>query len=223
MSADRGLRGYRVQDPERTLARRREIMLAMADVVSDKGYAETTLEDVAARMGTSRAVIYYQFRNKEDLYVELLVDAVAVATERLLAIVQRRLPPPQALFAALQDLVAVGSTPINHSTLRIGRPRTLSREAHHRIRAADREYESLLRGIIEEGIQSGDFKPVDPSFLTFTLIFSVNQSFALRRVPGRFAETLFDDTLPRMLMDSLLAHPCDYHAHSEAPAPRTLT
>ena len=77
-----GLRGYRVQDPAKTLARRREIMLAMAEVIIDKGYASATLEDVAARMGTSRAVIYYQFRSKEDLYAEICVEAVSNAMAR---------------------------------------------------------------------------------------------------------------------------------------------
>jgi hypothetical protein len=69
MAEEVGLRGYRVQDPARTQARRREIMLAMAEVIIEKSYASATLEDVATHMGTSRAVIYYQFRSKEDLLI----------------------------------------------------------------------------------------------------------------------------------------------------------
>ena len=135
MADEVGLRGYRVQDPAKTLARRREIMLAMAEVIINKGYASATLEDVATHMGTSRAVIYYQFRSKEDLYAEIVVEAVSRATERLEAILARNLPSEQALFAAISDLVEVGMEPLNRSTLVTGRPRTLTPESRARIKA----------------------------------------------------------------------------------------
>ena len=89
MAQDIGLRGYRIQDPEKMRSRRREIMLAAADVIWEKGYAATTLEDVAARLGVTRTVIYYQFRSKEDLYTEMCLEAVKDATARLNAIVER--------------------------------------------------------------------------------------------------------------------------------------
>src|SRR3990172_8648991 len=124
MAENIGLRGYRVQDPARAEARRREIMLAMADVILEKGYAAATLEDVAARMGTSRAVIYYQFRSKDDIYVDICVEAVANAATRLEAIVAREDPADATLYAVLHDLIEVGMEPLNHSTLVTGRPRS---------------------------------------------------------------------------------------------------
>src|SRR5690606_23183529 len=130
--------------PARTQARRREIMLAMAEVIIEKSYASATLEDVATHMGTSRAVIYYQFRSKEDLYAEIVVEAVSRATERLEAILERGLPPEQALYAAIEDLIEVGMEPLNRSTLLTGRPKALSSDARARIKFADRAYERLL-------------------------------------------------------------------------------
>jgi AcrR family transcriptional regulator len=219
MPDDIGLRGYRVQDPARASARRREIMLAMADVISDKGYAATTLEDVATRIGTSRAVIYYQFRSKEDLYVALVLDAVAFAADRLQAIIERNLPPDQTLRAALRDLIDVGSDPINRSTLMTGRPLSLAPASRRRIRTADREYESRFQAILEQGIEAGIFVPRDARFLMYTLIMTTNQSFILRR-SGRYDATLFSEDLPEMLLNSVLTHPCDYHPHGEAPPNR---
>ena len=115
MTEEVGLRGYRVQDPARTLARRREIMLAMAEVIIDKGYASATLEDVAAHMGTSRAVIYYQFRSKEDLYAEIVVEAVSHATARLESIVAKG-DPPERHSRSPPDLIAKSHGAANRST-----------------------------------------------------------------------------------------------------------
>lgn len=218
MTEEVGLRGYRVQDPARTLARRREIMLAMAEVIIEKGYASATLEDVATRMGTSRAVIYYQFRSKEDLYAEIVVEAVARATERLDAIMARGEPPERTLFAALKDLISVGMEPLNRSTLMTGRPRNLVDDARARIKAVDRQYERLLTEVIRAGIESGVFIDRDPRFLRYTLMFSVNGNFIWRRPDGPLKTDYILAELPHMLMNSVLAHPCDFHGHGEQAA-----
>ena len=222
MADEVGLRGYRVQDPAKTLARRREIMLAMAEVIIDKGYASATLEDVATHMGTSRAVIYYQFRSKEDLYAEIVVEAVSRATERLEAILARNLPSEQALFAAISDLVEVGMEPLNRSTLVTGRPRTLAPESRARIKAVDRAYERLLTEILRSGIADGVFTDRDPRFLRYTIMFAVNGNFIWRRPDGPLKADYILRELPRMLLNSVLAHPCDYHEHGEGSARKAL-
>jgi AcrR family transcriptional regulator len=223
MAEEVGLRGYRVQDPARTQARRREIMLAMAEVIIEKSYASATLEDVATHMGTSRAVIYYQFRSKEDLYAEIVVEAVSRATERLEAILERGLPPEQALYAAIEDLIEVGMEPLNRSTLLTGRPKALSSDARARIKFADRAYERLLTGILLDGIASGVFTDRDPRFLRYTLMFAVNGNFIWRRPEGPLKADYILKESPRMLLNSVLAHPCDYHAHGDTPAAKSLT
>ena len=222
MTEEVGLRGYRVQDPARTLARRREIMLAMAEVIIDKGYASATLEDVAAHMGTSRAVIYYQFRSKEDLYAEIVVEAVSHATKRLEAIIAKGDPPERTLFAALQDLCEVGMEPLNRSTLVTGRPKTLTPDSRARIRVTDRAYERLLTEIIRAGIDSGVFVDRDPRFLRYTLMFAVNGNFIWRRPEGPLKADYILKNVPEMLLNSMLAHPCDYHGHGETAAAHKL-
>jgi len=40
---------------------------------SKKGYASTTLEDIAQQVGITKPAIYYYFRNKKDLYNQLFL------------------------------------------------------------------------------------------------------------------------------------------------------
>ena len=218
-----GLRGYRVQDPARTLARRQEIMLAMAEVIIDKGYSSATLEDVATKMGTSRAVIYYQFRSKEDLYAEVVVESVSQAIARLEAIIATGAPPEQTLYSAIRDLCEIGMEPLNRSTLLTGRPRDLTPESRARIRVADRGYERLLTEIIRAGIDSGVFVDRDVRFLRYTLMFAVNGNFIWRRPDGPLKADYILENVPEMLLNSMLTHPCDFHPHAETPAKGKLT
>ncbi len=54
---------------ERTRAR---LMEAASQVIGEKGFHETTLDEVAARAGMTRGAIYGNFKNREDLFLEVV-------------------------------------------------------------------------------------------------------------------------------------------------------
>ncbi|HHH76430.1 MAG TPA: TetR/AcrR family transcriptional regulator [Phycisphaerae bacterium] len=58
----------------RTTALRRTILTAATSVLQIKGYANTTMEDIATAAGTSKGNIYNYFSSKHDLFVALLQD-----------------------------------------------------------------------------------------------------------------------------------------------------
>jgi TetR/AcrR family transcriptional regulator len=82
--------------PERLLA-------AATELFSTKGYSATTTREIVAAAGVTKPVLYYYFRNKEGIYLELirgafakfddLLDSSGVekgsATERLLRLSDR--------------------------------------------------------------------------------------------------------------------------------------
>jgi AcrR family transcriptional regulator len=223
MGDEFGLRGYRVQDPARAEARRREIMRAMAEVVLEKGLPDATLEDVAAKLGTSRAVIYYQFRSKEDLWVEVAVEAVRTAERRLRAIIERAPGPEAALFNALRDLLIMGE---HHTIVRAsyvgGRSRNLSPEGRERVREADRDYEHALMDVVTWGINEGVFIPRDARLVAYTLMFATNNNFSWRRPGGPLTFEYILAELPPMLLNSVLAAPRVFEPHGPHPLPPVI-
>jgi AcrR family transcriptional regulator len=54
---------------ERTRAR---LIEAASHVIGEKGFHETTLDEVAARAGMTRGAIYGNFKNREDLFLEVV-------------------------------------------------------------------------------------------------------------------------------------------------------
>src|SRR6478609_6975311 len=50
---------------------RAALLEAARTLIREKGYARTTLEEVAARAGMTTGAIYGNFRNREDLFVAL--------------------------------------------------------------------------------------------------------------------------------------------------------
>ena len=64
------------QDDLAYTARRREIIDCAALLFRSNGYAATTFKDIAAKLHTDRATIYYYFASKRDLLLDVVRDAV---------------------------------------------------------------------------------------------------------------------------------------------------
>ena len=54
---------------------RERILLAAASLFADKGYAATSVREIAEGAKVTKPMLYYYFKNKEDLYVQLLDHA----------------------------------------------------------------------------------------------------------------------------------------------------
>ncbi len=64
----------RTRDAERTRA---EIIEVATREFADKGYAGARVDEIAAKMSTTKRMIYYYFGNKEQLYIAVLEHAYA--------------------------------------------------------------------------------------------------------------------------------------------------
>ena len=50
---------------------RAKLLVAARELIREKGYARTTLKDVAARAGMTSGAIYGNFRNRDELFISL--------------------------------------------------------------------------------------------------------------------------------------------------------
>jgi AcrR family transcriptional regulator len=72
---------------------------------ADRGYAATSLADIAERLGTSKAALYYHFRSKGAILEALVAEPLAVFTD--LAAAAPGMPPRDLLAAILDATVAM--------------------------------------------------------------------------------------------------------------------
>ena len=73
----------RARSEEDREARLQAILDAALDVFSEKGYAATRLEDVAARAGVAKGTIYLYVPSKQALFEALIRSAIALPIEAL--------------------------------------------------------------------------------------------------------------------------------------------
>ena len=79
-------------------------MQAGLAVFSDQGFAATKLDDVAVKAGVAKGTIYLYFRDKQDLFEQIVRDAVLPVIARLEGIAQAPDLPAEVALKALIDL-----------------------------------------------------------------------------------------------------------------------
>lgn len=201
-----GLRGHRVRNPEKRSARREEMLLALANVLAVKSFEEATLDDVASLMGCSKAVIYYQFRSKADLFVALVERVNRDAIARLQKIASSEAGPEVQLRAAVDDLIRFGWQPMDYAAIRIRRPTSIPQAARDYLREVDREYENLFIDIVKRGMDEGVVVRRDPRLVAYTLINAVLSVFRWARPDGAMPlEAIAREVSPMLLAGVFVA------------------
>jgi len=122
---------------------------AAARLFAERGYASTSIADIAADCDISKALLYHYYRDKEALLHDIAVSYV----ERLLQIVHEvqgeQLPPA----AQLRRLIARFMTEYEHSATRhrvlVQDVKYLSRAHRARVVAAQRKVVAAFSGVIE--------------------------------------------------------------------------
>ena len=86
------------EEAEKTRAR---ILASALSLFSKKGYAHTTLTDVAARLGMTKGAVYWHFASKEALLLAL-VDEMQEKVARQIA---RLMPEDELTFTAVAEMM----------------------------------------------------------------------------------------------------------------------
>jgi len=78
-------------------ARRRAILDAAFDIFIAEGFSAARLDDIAKRAGVAKGTLYLFSKDKEDLFEQVALDAVAPVLQRLSALAEQ----PDLPFATL--------------------------------------------------------------------------------------------------------------------------
>lgn len=151
------------RDPEIT---RSQILAAAEEEFARHGFKATRTEAIAARTGVTKAMIYYYFKSKEGLYRAILARCADTILPTLKQIKLEQLPPEQALEQFVRQLLLHAS---NNPNL----PQIMFLEA---IQNKGKYYSdtanlsSKLIAILERGIATGRFRPLDPQHTAVNIL-----------------------------------------------------
>ncbi|OAA26187.1 transcriptional regulator, tetR family [Frankia sp. EI5c] len=84
---------------------RTRILAAAVELFVERGYAGTSVRDIAERLGVTKAALYYHFSSKE-MILEALISPFESGLAQLVELARRDPPPPpRAILVALTSLL----------------------------------------------------------------------------------------------------------------------
>jgi len=140
-----------------------QIIKAALEVFGECGLANARLQDIAERAGVSKGTIYLYFPNKEELFREMIRQTAVAAIERAERAETHGTPGSQ-LLAFMKGYWAFVRSPVFITIYRL-----VLAELHqfpdlakfYAIEVVARG-QKLLSGIIQRGIDAGEFRDIDP-------------------------------------------------------------
>jgi AcrR family transcriptional regulator len=163
----------RAQRQANRAAKREALLLAVVRMFNERGFHDTSLDEVAASLGVSKPTIYHYLGNKDQVLLECVLigldqlrEAAAIASAR-----------PGRGIDRLRDFLIryarINMDDFGRCVIRTG-DEALSPESATRFRALKREIDSALRDLIVAGIADGSVAPADTRLLAFTLAGALN-------------------------------------------------
>ena len=157
-----------------------------AAIFAEKGFVQTSIQDLADGMNVSRSAIYYYFSGKEEILDALAEDSTLEAANKIL------LPPDVEgadyrllLKDSIRELVIYVASKINiFQTLNISAAQLPPSTAERYLQGKDRVLQRLVQ-IIEGGMKSGQFRKVD-SHIAALGIGGMASIFATQHFPEEF-------------------------------------
>jgi TetR/AcrR family transcriptional regulator, cholesterol catabolism regulator len=147
---------------EHYLERRREIAQAAVEVFKQRGLRGTTLGHVAEAMGADRASLYYYISGKQDLFQEIVGEAVRVNLATASALRDDEGPAPDRLRRLLEGLMQSYAEyyPLLYVLIQenLNHVPPEQSEWAEEMKRVNREYERVLIDIIEAGQQDGTLR-----------------------------------------------------------------
>jgi len=160
---------------------RKELILASSEkLFVEKGFAGTSINDIAAEADFSRTSIYQYFSSKEEIYLQILERYTEPLTERLTKATENAATVPDKIRAFLDELRKMKSEKSNFFELYFIQrhqvePR-LPDELRTQLNEKRRRLENVFREFYREGVEKGEVRAIrfkDASNLFFAQIMGM--------------------------------------------------
>jgi|688.fasta_scaffold1177010_1 AcrR family transcriptional regulator len=150
----------------------------------ERGYAATSMRDLAAAIGIEAASLYSHLRSKEELLQRIcfgMAEAFFTARDQVNSL---QLPAPIKLRLAIEKHVEVVTNDVNASAVFLHEWRHLSEPELSIFKSMRREYEEYLTAILQEGKAAGQFNIPNEKLTVLTLLSSLNWLYDWYRPDG---------------------------------------
>jgi TetR/AcrR family transcriptional regulator, cholesterol catabolism regulator len=183
---------------------RDEILIAAAQIFSQKGFHATSMQDIADAVNLQKASLYHHVSSKQEILVEILDRALDLVIKRMQEVMAQPLAPDEMLR---QAMIVYLTTLLEHRDLAAVlflEHRSLEPELHARHIPRRDCFEGLWRSLIQQGLDAGLFCCVDPGMAARALLGVANWTITWYRPAGFLTPREIAEQFAALFLNGLL-------------------
>lgn len=187
--------------------RRQEIIDRAAELFAERGYAATGISDLCKEVELGKGALYYYIGSKEKLLVEIqnrVLAPLLASTSRIIAL---DAPAMVRLRLLSENLLSVILHRLSHIWVYEHDYRHLTGDNRIQFVAQRREFENMLRSVLEEAMDAGDLAEADSKLATLQFLNLHNHTYQWARASQPWSAADLSRTYYRTLMLGFGAKP----------------
>jgi AcrR family transcriptional regulator len=165
---------------------RAQILRTAADLFRERGYRATTLDNIAGRLGMSKASLYKYFRAKEEMLAAISRETIETFIRELTLVLDSDLPPEEKLRRVVREHVRFVIGNRSFLTVFFSEEANLPPRFARALAAQKNRYDKGVESIVEDGIRRGVFREMSPRLVVFAVLGMVNWVYKWYNPAGRW-------------------------------------
>jgi TetR/AcrR family transcriptional regulator, cholesterol catabolism regulator len=165
---------------------RAQILRTAADLFRERGYRATTLDNIAGRLGMSKASLYRYFRAKEEMLAAISQETIETFIRELHLVLDSDLGPEEKLRRVVREHVRFVIGNRSFLTVFFSEEANLPSRFARALTAQKNRYDKGVESIVEDGIRRGVFREMPPRLVVFAVLGMVNWLYKWYNPAGRW-------------------------------------
>jgi AcrR family transcriptional regulator len=134
---------------------RQRLYEAAVELIAERGFSATTVDDIALRAHVAKGTVYYNFKSKNELFEELLRHGVGLLTDGFRQAVEG-LPPREAVGALIRTQLEYIRRYRAFAQLLVSEMWRTNREWHQTLILLREQAIGVIAETVQAGVDSGD-------------------------------------------------------------------
>lgn len=213
-------------DPSLSPGTREDQLLDIARrLFANRGFHATSLRDIAEEAQISKAALYYHFPNKDELYERVVIQSLDALVQMVGADVARAQTPTERVRAFVHSSANFLDEHREHWLAGANAFREAGQTERRGVALHLRDtYEKLLRRCISDGIESGEFRPMDAAMTTRFLLSALNYVTRWHSPEGKLSvKEVMDQFVDMALLGMTTRSPMEMPPAVAAPVAKAAT
>jgi AcrR family transcriptional regulator len=187
--------------------RRQAIVDTSARIFARQGYHATGITELCAANDLGKGALYHYIGSKEELLAAIhdrVMDEVMAGAER---VAEAGGTPPAQLAMLGDELLDVIHRYPDHVWVFLHEFPALTGERAEQFRQRRRQYEERVEAVLQAGVDSGEFRPLEPRLTALAWLGMHNYTYLWLKAGGRLTARDVAAPFAEIFMRGILAEP----------------